>query len=162
MAYRFKAEGVTGAVAIYEATDDAPFSDPLNNASRLIFHSGLAYPARVATITGSVSMPARNAPGAAPYITNGSAGYKVAAHGISGGIPFVEGKLIGIGDGGVDVPWVGSVPAQRTIFGAWRWLTLGADATYIYVHEMWGTAFSTSLPAAAFNFEIHVLDKVFS
>lgn len=162
MGYKFKADGTTGKVAIYEATDDNPFTDPLNYASRLLFHSDLAYPARIATITGSVSMPARNAPGSAPYITSGSAGYQVAAHGISGGIPLVEGKLLGIGTSGVDVPWVGSVPAQRTIFGSWRWLTLGADATYIYVHEMWGTAFSTSLAATTFNYEIHVLDKVFT
>jgi hypothetical protein len=30
------------------------------------------------------------------------------------------------------------------------------------VHEMWGTAFSSALPAATFTFEIHVLDKVFT
>jgi hypothetical protein len=160
MAYRFRADGATGTVAIYEATDDNPFTSPLSYPSRVLFHSGLAYPARIATITGSLSLPARNAPGSAPFTRVGSAGYQIAAHGRAG-IPAVEGKLIGIGTGGVDVPWVGTIPVQQAALGAWRWLTLGADATYVYVHEMWGTSAGVNIGSTSVSYEVHVLDKVF-
>lgn len=161
MAHKFRAEGSSGTVAIYEASDDDPFDDPVAHPSRVLFHSGLLYPARIATITGTLSMPARSAPGSAPFTRVNSAGYQLAAHGLAG-IPLVEGKLIGIGAGGVDVPWVGSVPLAATGFiTVGRWITLGADDTYIYAHEMWGTASGFAPGAQDVDYEIHILDFLF-
>jgi len=170
MGYRFKADGALGRVAIYESTDDAPWGDPLSYKSRVIFHSGLVYPARVATLTGSITLPARSNSSAPPGFESYT--HQISAHGRSG-IPMVEGRFIGNGDGGEDVPAIGSVPVQRyldAIYTAennrsqnWRWLTLGADATYVVLQEGVAPTYSgyATLPAVTISYEIHILDKVF-
>jgi hypothetical protein len=167
MAYRFRADGTTGVVAIYEASDDAPFTAPLSYASRVIFHSGLAYPAQIATITGSIVLPLRST--AIVPIGFETYSHQLDAHGQSG-IPFVEGRVLGLSDhGGADLPLVGSIPVQRinaggSVTNQWRWLTLGADATHIWLHEGVLPVFSGSsnLPAITINYEVHILDKVFT
>lgn len=177
MPTRFNAQGSTGVVAIYtvpsiDSTDDAPMTAPLAHKDRIRFHSGLGYPARIATLTGTLSLPARTTSSTSITPGSGSQGYQVAAHGRPG-IPLLEGgRIIGraSADGGAsyagDVPWCGTVPVQGATnlgFGCVRWLTLGADATYIYVHEMWGVYNSNVvLPALTVSYEVHVLDRVFT
>lgn len=167
--YKFRADGsITGGrVAIYESSDDAPWSDPLSYKTRVLFHSDLAYIARVATVTGSITFPARSNPNAPPGFE--IYGHQLAAHGLSG-IPLVEGRYIGAGDGGADLPAVGSVPVQRfsssgSGHGNWRWLTLGADDTYLRMHEGVAPVFSGSgftLPSITIDYEIHILDRLFT
>lgn len=172
MPNRFKVDGNTGVVAIYTvptvgSTDDDPFTDPLDHKDRIIFHSDLVYPARIATIAGSIVLPARSSadipPGWATFA------HQLDAHGQSG-IPLVEGQVLGLSDhGGADLPLVGSIPVQRiaanaTVTGNWRWLTLAADATYLWLHEGVQPIFSgfSTMPALTVNYEIHILDKVFT
>lgn len=158
MPIKFRAEGSTGTVAIYESTDDLPFTAPLTYKSRVYFHSGLNYPARVATLTGTLSLPARA--GSIPPLTFG-ADYTLAAHG-RGHIPMIEGRWLGIGIGGVSVPMVGSIPVQQSggLRNTTRWVTIGANATNIVAHEMWGTSFDGALAALTLSYEVHVLDVV--
>lgn len=158
MGHRLKIDGNAGVAAIYENTNDAPFASPSNYKSRVIWHTGLDYPSIVSSVTSSVTLASRSG--------SGIVGHQLFSHGING-IPMVEGKLIGAGNiGGADVPWVGSIPIQWGLhFGDpdsnWRWVTLGADTTYIYMHEMYTAGF-TSLPSMTLNYTIHILDKVFS
>ncbi len=173
MANRIKVDGVAGVVAIYTVPspgspdDDDPFTDPLNNKDRVIFHSDLVYPARVDTITGSIVLPSRSSADVPPGYATFS--HQLDAHGRAG-IPLLEGQLTGLADhGGIDLPLVGSIPVQRiaangSVTGNWRWLTLAADATHVYLHEGVQPVFSgfSNLPAITINYEIHVLDKVFT
>lgn len=160
MGTTFKADGVIGRVAIYEDSDDLPWSDPLTYKSRVYFHSGLHYPARVGTQSGTYNFPARA--GGAP-IRIGAESVTVLSHGL-GYTPLVEGKWIGIGTGGVDVPMCGSIPVQQAnnladnFNSMARWITVGADSSNVYFYEMWGTAASQSLPAISISYEFHLYD----
>lgn len=160
MPIKFRAEGSTGTVAIYESSDDLPFTAPLTYKSRVYFHSGLKYPARVATLTGTLSLPSRA--GSTPPLTFG-ADYTLAAHGRAG-IPMIEGRWLGIGIGGVSVPMVGSIPVQQSspLTSTTRWITIGANATNIVAHESWGTSFNGTLAALTLSYEVHVLDVLLS
>lgn len=163
MGYTFRADGVLGQVAIYENTDDAPWSDPLSHKSRVAFHSGLHYPARVGTLAGSLSLPARSA---GPH-TIGTQQYTLGAHGQTF-IPMMEGRWIGVPGAAGDVPAVGSVPVQKynnpvdqsfpEVFAVTRWLTLSADATNIYAHEMYPQEFDQPLGALTLNYEVHIIE----
>jgi hypothetical protein len=156
MAYKVRADGVIGRVAIYEATDDNPWGSPLSYLSRVVFHSGLAYPAQVATLTGSVTFPSDGA-GSVREVVNTT--YTLAAHGLPG-IPIVEGKWIGIGAGGADVPMVGSVPIYSGSYFVLRTATLGADATNVVIHEQharYVSAVGANYPSLTRSYEIQIL-----
>jgi hypothetical protein len=131
MGYRFRVGSNKAAIWTGEG-DTAPFDDPLNNLGRVKFHSDLNYINVIDEQTFNVSLPARSNFKDVSHI------YPLYAHG-RGGIPFVLGKLT---VGGEPVAFCGSVPIQmglkynnNTISGFARWLSLGADATSVYVYE---------------------------
>lgn len=177
MGTKFRANGNIGRVAIYEDSDDAPWDFPLAHPSRVRFHSGLAYPARIATISGTLSLPGRQQ--SAFPMGFGFVGHVLGAHNRPG-IPMIEGKWLAAGDGAVDLPAIGSVPVQwqsgiggipqtsgttvqttGSTSGCWRWLTIGANATNILVHEGYAAPVTPYfLPAMSINYEIHILDKI--
>lgn len=160
MGTKFRADGTIGRVAIYEDSDDNPWSDPLTYKSRVHFHSSLHYPARVSVVTGTYNFAAIT--GGAP-IRIGVSSATLFTHGL-GFTPLVEGKWLGIGTGGADVPMCGTIPVQQASGLAAgynsmaRWVTIGADATNVYLHQMYGTAASQSLAAVSIDYEIHLYD----
>lgn len=159
MTYRFRAEAAAARVAIYEASDDLPWSDPFTYRSRVLFHSDLQYPARVQTVTGSVTLSA-GTQGATPAVPVNRS-YTLFAHNLDG-IPLLEGKILGIGSGGVDVPICGSLPVQTGGSSGLRarWIAIGADATNVYLHEQYNdeTFGGGALASLTIDYEIHVLD----
>lgn len=124
MTVRFHARG-DGKVAIYTGSDDDPFDDPIDNLSRVLFHSELTYPAIIATQSGTLSLPSRGAN--VQLVT----GYNLFAHG-QAGAPLVLGYVT---VGGTRVPLAGSVPVQGDDRGWGRWLALGADTTNVLISE---------------------------
>ena len=151
MAVRLKADGATGKVAIYTGTDDLPFDTPLSYVSRLRFHSDLEYPRVISTHTGTVSLPAVGAATGYRLVT-----HTLFAHGL-GGAPFVEGTLA---LGGVNVPWLGSVPAATSASGPARWLHLGADATNIICREYSYGPRSNTFGALSVNWTVYLTDTI--
>jgi hypothetical protein len=160
---RINIDGAGGRIAVYTGTaNDLPLTDPVGNTARTLFHSDLLYPSIIAVHTGSLALPARqvaSAPAAISYFQ-----HTLFAHG-RGGRPWIEGKWIGVGIGGVDVPAAGTIPIQDTQSNQTgrstlnRWLHIGADATNVYAHEM------VSIPVAPFShaaltvtYEITILD----
>lgn len=137
---KLKADGTTGKCAIYTvddlAIDDAPFTAPLSNISRVEFHSDLDYLA-VQPIsgnyvtTGTLLLPPRS--GTTPSTTT----HNLFAHGL-GYQPLVLGY---IQFEGYNTPLLGTTPiyagSDWPSFGAilLRTLQLGADATNVFVHE---------------------------
>lgn len=135
MAYRFRV--ANGKSAIWNGeTDTAPFDNPLGNLGRVKFHSDLNYIQIIDEKPFNIALPAR------ANFKDTNQIYPLYAHG-RGGIPFVLGKL---DVGGQPVAFCGSVPVQinssTTADGATkrpqgfaRWLSLGADASYVYLYE---------------------------
>lgn len=139
MAFRLRIQN--GVVAIYENSNDAPFSNPLGNLSRVKFHSGLDYINVVSIRNYTLSLPAIGVNGSGQG-TGGRRGlrtnlYTLGAHGRSG-IPFVIGQLT---VNGVRVICGGSVPVAKdaSYLGLpdWysRFVAIGADATNITAYE---------------------------
>lgn len=139
---KLKADGSTGVVAIYTVEDtlidDDPFTDPLNHVDRIEFHSELDYLAVSSVQTGTLSLPSVSI-GPLPYSTQ----HNLFAHGL-GYQPLVLGYLEGFA--GFNVPLMGTT----ILYGAadtfpngsvggddgWmRSVQLGADDTYVYLHE---------------------------
>lgn len=150
----FRASAADGAVAIWTGADDAPFLDPLNNMSRVLFHSLLRYPAIVAEASGTLSLPARGAN------TIGVAGYNLFAHGRSG-TPLVLGYVV---IGGQRRRIAGSYPLQRQSRGWARWLSIGADATYVRMAETWtapNPAAGGGYGATSVSWRVFVLETTF-
>lgn len=159
---RFKADGVTGKVAIYDYTapnnNDNPLTAPRSNLSRLHFHSdfdyvGFGVESSVPTISTTVSIS--NASGF--YYKNPS--HNLGAHGKSG-IPFVYGRIFARG---VWMPLCGSIPvvvfASNTQHNLIN-VSLAVDDTYVYLAEQRsfnGTIFTSITP----NVEVWV-SEVFS
>lgn len=142
----FKADG-TGRVALYSGTDDAPFTNPRANLSRIHFHTDfdyLAFPSASATLTGSITIPVT--------VSSRTRTINIGAHGRSG-VPFVFGQ---VSFGGDWIPLVGSVPVHigaGEIGGLWaghliNW-TLAVSSSNVFIVETRTTpTFSASLPAA--------------
>lgn len=160
MGVKIKADG-TGTLAIYTvndaAPDDAPFTAPLSNLSRVRFHSNLFVPRIVATVTGTVTLPAMT--GAASINQK----HTVGAHGQSG-IPMVTGFLTSP----IAVTLAGSVPItlgtsvsgiSNDRHGLYRWVTLGADETNVVLHEnsdAYSEVANTSTPAVTLSITAYV------
>jgi hypothetical protein len=51
---KLRARGSDGKVAIYRGPDDAPFTNPLGNLPRVLFHSDLHYPTIIGQVSGSI------------------------------------------------------------------------------------------------------------
>lgn len=141
MATRTRKDGTKTAVYTVPSltsTDDAPLSNPLGNLSRVIFHSDLDYMAVQSTIqTGTLTLIARS--GTAALTQR----YNLFAHGL-GYQPLILGALVGFE--GADRPLLGTIFLQtgsgtngmgtpNSEQGWFRSVQLGADATYVYLHE---------------------------
>jgi hypothetical protein len=163
MGYTFKADGVAGTAIIYENSDNNPPTDPFTYRSRVLFYSGFRYPARVASFTGTITFASRGT-GAVGVLAQTTAIKNLSDFGLSGP-RLVEGKWLGIGTGGVDVPMLGSIPVQAGSNSAVptnRWATLGCTTTQVVIHEMWGQAAVGGLSSLSLSYEVHILDEVLS
>jgi len=172
-------DGATGVVSIYtgDPTDESPHNDPLNHLGRLKFHSSLAYPKVISEWTGTVNFPARAMFNGTIWVSPvgvATQSYTLFAHGRPGQ-PWVLGSAR---IGTVDVAMVGSVPVQQafsannpSILHPWlRWVSLGADATNVYIFEYTvirhiastnASAF-LSMPAVGIDFKVWVTDELLS
>lgn len=158
MTMRLKADGTTGAIAIYsyDTANDAPFTTPLSNVSRLQFHSNLEYPAVVSIVSGTTTLPAV---GVATHI---STTHTLFAHG-RGGTPYVEGYITsGLGQ---QVGLCGSVIVQQNTGSSSalrfaRWVHLGADATNVYLHELGESIDTQGYASLDLGWTVYVLDTL--
>lgn len=161
MTMRLRADGTTGRVAIYDTSNgDAPFSSPLSNVSLLRFHSDLWAPS-VTVTTASLSLPNRRPNPATAYRSSGDAQHTLFAHGKSG-TPMVKGFVV---LGGVNVPISGSVPivdAAGPTHGTGRFISLGADATNVFILEkyVYGTATGNPSTAVTLSITVYVTDVI--
>lgn len=154
MTMRLKADGTTGRVAIYDTSaGDAPFSSPLGNVSRLRFHSDLWSPAITVASPVSVAFPDRRP--AAGYRSQGNVQHVLFAHGLAG-TPMIKGYVT---IGGVRVPLTGTIPLQIDDHGLGRFLSVGADATNVFVLEKWVFNTGTANPITL-TFQIYVTDVI--
>jgi hypothetical protein len=166
----FRVSPTLGEIGLYlddDGSHDA-LIDPLNNLDKVIFHPALRYPGVVAVFTGTKSLAAGESSGS-PNFGYRSTAHNLVAHGQTGK-PMMRGKLLGIGPGGADVDWAGTVPVQSYIYpggsGSWsgkhagqeRWLTLGADDTNIIMNEQCNGD-SGALPAMSIDWEVLVFDR---
>lgn len=134
-----------GKVAIWTGSqDDAPFTSPLSNLSRVKFHSDFQYPKIIDVKNFTLNLPElpTSGSGAGSGGANGvrARSYVLGSHGRPGQ-PFVIGRIV---VNGVAVAFTGSVPIEGPsdppVSGSYRsnfaqWLALGVDATNIIVHE---------------------------
>jgi hypothetical protein len=116
-------------------------------------------------MSGTLVLPARA--GGLPVSVRTQT-HDLGAHGL-GFIPMVEGLWTNIPEATGSVPIIGSIPVQRGAFGALtsagypamhRWMTVGADATNVYAHEMWGVANGNNISALNLNYEIYLFEVV--
>lgn len=160
---RLKVDGTTGTVAIYDYTagDDAPFTSPLSNVSRLQFHSDLDWVKVVDVRTGSVTLPAVNALLAAAsgnLYTSDDDEVVLFAHGQSG-VPYVEGRVTVLDGVSVNIPLGGSVPFQ-SFGGLPRWLHIGANATDVLLNWYLPAHRNKNYAAMTISYEIYVTNMV--
>jgi hypothetical protein len=149
LSVKFRARGADGRVAIYRGPDDAPFTSPLGNLPRVLFHSDLHYPTIIGQVSGSITFPARGA----NLLT--TATQVLFAHGRPG-FPMILGQFNNL-DGQV-VTLAGSVPVQMNAFGFARWATLGADAANVIMHEQVVTHVDGGFAAITLSYTVYILD----
>lgn len=161
---KLKADGATGKVAIYTVDDtainDAPFTAPLSNISRVEFHSDLDYLAVASVQTGTLSLPSVSPQ--YPFTTR----HNLFAHGLAYQ-PLVLGELTNYG--GRDVSLLGTTliysvvdvfSSHPAVEGWFRSVQLGADATHVYLHEYClGPSASRTLPALTLNWRVLVTTR---
>jgi hypothetical protein len=142
-----------GKVAIYTGDDDAPFSNPLGNLPRVLFHSDLQYPAIVSERSGTLSLPGRGGN------SIGWAAHNLFAHGRTG-TPLVLGYVV---IGGLRQRIAGSVPIQGNSRGWARWLSVGADTTNVKMAEFWaaGGSGGGAYGAISLAWRVFVLETTF-
>lgn len=146
---RLRARGTDGRLSIHTGGDDAPFSNPLGNLRRVLFHSELDYPAIVATRTGSTSFAAVAANKRRNEVK------RLFAHNRPG-IPLVFGVITNLGPD--PVTFAGSVPVPLDIYGFGRWLTLGANANDVIIHEQAVAHAKAKLGAVTIAWKVFVMD----
>lgn len=174
-------DGVTGDVSIYtgDPADESPHDDPLNHLDQLKFHSDLAYPKVIAEQTEIVNFPARTVRRTSPFtgyfadVPISTVSYTLFAHGQSGQ-PWILGSALIDGE---NVAFAGSVPVQQAISDfspnpttPWvRWVSIGADATYVYAFEYTvvtrnsTTEFSgIRMPAISIPIKVWITDELLS
>lgn len=155
---KLKADGVTGKVAVYIvddlAIDDSPFTAPLSHLDKVEFHSDLDYLAISSIQTGTLSLPSRSG------TTPGTYRHNLFAHGL-GYQPLVMGHLVSFE--GYSTPLLGTTPIRTPIDRVLpatqadiRTVQLGADATYVYLHE-YMLLVSTSLTYPAVDLDWRVM-----
>jgi hypothetical protein len=136
-----------GKLAIYTGSDDAPFSDPAGNLSRVLFHSDLNYPAILYEVSGTLGLPARGANSA------GTQSFNLFAHGRSGS-PLVIGYAT---LGGQRIHLCGSVPVQFTSRGWGRWIALGADGSNVKIVDQWFAQSNAAFGGVSIPWKVYVL-----
>lgn len=152
MTVRLHADGATGKLAIYNYSgSDAPFTAPLSNISSLLFHSDLRSISITGVQTGTATLPVRSAN------TSGRAAIALFAHG-KAGFPYVEGRITSIGGVGISRPLVGSVPVVTQTQGYARLVHLGADSTFVYLHEVYAAEKTTAYAGLVLGYEVYVSD----
>lgn len=155
-----------GVCAVWDdASDTDPFTDPLDNLSRVKFHSELDYIKIIEEHTVTLNLPLISG------VRLQTASYTLFAHGRSGQ-PFILG---GVEVNGEFAAFTGSVPVQMgtpnsffNIGGYYgRWLALGADATNVYIYEyaVVATADRTSdfwetYPALSLPITVWITDEI--
>lgn len=143
-----RADGSTGIVCIYNGSDNV-VANPNADLSRVLFHSDLLYPVVISSQSGSTTLSA----------VGGNQGinrtYTLFAHG-QNGIPFVLGYVSNLAPSNVAL--AGSVPTDIQTNGFGRWVTLGADATNVYLHEQTVTRSGTSLGSRSLNWVVFITD----
>lgn len=138
------ARGSDGTVAIFNGADDV-IDNPLADLSRVLFHSSLQYPAIVSEHDITVPLPARSTSSFTPI--------PLFAHGKSG-TPFVLGYIANL----ANVPLAGSVPIETFDFMYGRFVTLGADATNVILHDGYILPSAGTYPARTLNLRIFITD----
>lgn len=128
MAKQFYANGNTGVVAVAEAGAD--LSNPLNNLQNIYFHSALNYLYVTQVITGSFTVPQRDANGSDQSSAYGSTIYNISAHNL-GYRPMILGYFSNNGQ-----PIAGDCVLNAGGTASFRTITLGADSTYVYAREL--------------------------
>lgn len=124
----FYANGINGTVAIAEPGVDV--NNPLGNLQSFYFHSALDYLYVNQIVTGTLSLPQRDANGSDASRAYGSTIYTIAYHGL-GYRPMVFGFWTSngqpiVGDSFIDAGGLASI----------RTLNVGADNNYIYAREL--------------------------
>lgn len=134
---RLFVRGSDGVVCIHTGADNV-VNAPTADLSRVLFHSSLEYPALIRTQTATVTLKGR--------LTNTVARttHTLFAHG-QAGTPFVLGYIANLGN----VSLAGTVPIEVYSGGFGRFVTLGADATNVLLHE--NTTIPNTLPGGALN-----------
>lgn len=165
MPNRLRASRATGSVAIYtvptvDSTDDAPFTNPLANLSRVKFHSALDYPKVIEERTINLSLPLRTTEG------EFTASYNLFAHG-QAGFPWV---LASFRIGSLNVAATGSVPVQKALkYRAasagdptpWpRWISIGATSTMVTAYEYTVLADNARVAAITIPVTVWVTDEL--
>lgn len=134
---RLFARGSDGVVCIHTGADDV-VNTPTADLSRVLFHSALEYPALIRTEPVTKTLDGR--------LTNTVllTTHTLFAHGRPG-TPFVAGYITNLGN----VALAGTVPIEVYSNGFGRFVTLGADATNVLLHEY--TTIPNTLPGGALN-----------
>lgn len=144
---RLFARGSDGTVCIHTGADDV-VGNPYVDLTRVLFHSALLYPSVVyESGPWSVTLPALSS-NDVRYST-----YDVFAHGRPG-TPFVLGYINNLSN----VALAGSVPVDALSGGFGRFVTLGADATYVRLHEASVVTNGLSLDARELLITVFVTD----
>lgn len=162
MTTTFMCDGVAGKIGVYTGTDDLPLYAPLSYLSRIKFHSDLTYPKIIGDHSGSVTLNATSA-GSRTQIQ-----HNIYAHGL-GIVPWVLGS---IEIGGQVISLSGTVPVQTTAVNAGatylgspgflQTVSLGADATNVYIYEHSLAYFNAGYAALTFSWRILITDVVLS
>lgn len=155
--FRLKTNPVSGELAIYSvpdhsSTDNGPLDDPYGHIDRLQFHSGMVCPSTTPELTQTVeiTIPAQGAN------TKYSGQINLFAHG-KGEPCMVEGAIKGIGPGGADVAFNGTMPVNVTATGHATWLALCSTDTHVAIVYFGITfagfaAFNLDIEASAYDF----------
>lgn len=160
----FDVHGGIGKAALYtvpdsDPTDDDPLTAPRSHLSRVRFHTDFKYPKIIADTTySSVNLPSRTKG------TRGEATHVLGAHGL-GFTPFCLGAVQFEGFWSplfISTPTYHKPDAITVVIS--RFISLGADATNILLHEYWvnfnlgsGTAYDS--PSQTINVRALITDE---
>lgn len=168
------ADGAVGKIGIWTGNDDLPFASPRDHLSRVKFHSDLAYPKVIDERVIPVTFERRSRFNGTIWVANDAEvkqSYLLFAHGRPG-FPWVLGS---VDINGVKVAMTGSIPIQQGLVhtngnspSPWvRWVSLGADATNVYLYEYTvldrnaSSGYTdTNMAAVTRTFTIWVTDKL--
>lgn len=148
MPVRFRANGALGKFAIYEGSDDLPFTAPRSHLSRVHIHSDLDYlgflPSRTFTTTVSVLTT----------VSSRSRTITLGPHG-QAGVPDVAAFAV---LGGVSVPIMGTIPISQTADDNLIMWTLGIDATNVLILE--SRSYHTITPPSPISVTVYVSEEL--